>query len=48
MVKIAVIGTGYWGRNHVRAFNELKAEGVIDELEICEVDEKRAREFSNI
>lgn len=48
MVKIAVIGTGYWGRNHVRAFNELRGEGIIDELEICEVDKKKAKEFSNI
>jgi predicted dehydrogenase len=48
MVKIAVIGTGYWGKNHVRTFNELKSEGVIDELEICEVDEKKAKEFSSI
>ena len=44
MVKIAVIGTGYWGKNHVRAYNELKAEGVIDELTICDVDERRASE----
>jgi predicted dehydrogenase len=48
MVKIAVIGTGYWGRNHVRALNELRGEGVIDELEICEVNEKKAKDFSNI
>ncbi|UCG71028.1 MAG: Gfo/Idh/MocA family oxidoreductase [Thermoplasmata archaeon] len=48
MVKIAVIGTGYWGKNHVRAFNELKGEGVIDELAICEVDEAKAKEFSKI
>ncbi len=48
MVKIAVIGTGYWGKNHVRTFNELRGEGVIDELEICEVDESKAKEFSKI
>ena len=48
MTKIAVIGTGYWGKNHVRAYNELKFEGVIDELTICDVDERRAKEFSNI
>jgi predicted dehydrogenase len=48
MVKIAVIGTGYWGKNHVRAFNELKVEGVIDELQICDVNERRAKEFANI
>jgi predicted dehydrogenase len=48
MVKLAVIGTGYWGKNHVRALNELRGEEIIDELSICEVDEKKAREFSNI
>jgi predicted dehydrogenase len=48
MVKIAVIGTGYWGKNHVRAYNELKVDGAIDELTICDVDERRAKEFSNI
>jgi predicted dehydrogenase len=48
MVKIAVIGTGYWGRNHVRALNELRSDGVIDELEICEVNEKKAKDFCNI
>ena len=48
MVKIALIGTGYWGKNHVRAFNELRSEGVIDELIICDLDEKRAKEFSSI
>lgn len=48
MVKIAVIGTGYWGRNHVRALNELRGDGIIDELEICEVNEKKAKDFSNI
>jgi UDP-N-acetylglucosamine 3-dehydrogenase len=48
MVKIAVIGTGYWGKNHVRTFNELRGEGIIDELEICEVDENKAKDFSKI
>jgi predicted dehydrogenase len=48
MVKVAVIGTGYWGKNHVRTFNELRSEGVIDELEICEVDEIKAKDFSKI
>jgi UDP-2-acetamido-3-amino-2,3-dideoxy-glucuronate N-acetyltransferase len=30
-MKIAVVGTGYWGKNHVRNFYELKAlEGIYD------------------
>jgi predicted dehydrogenase len=49
MPGVAVVGTGYWGRNHVRTFRELKAEGVVDSLIVCDVDPDRAgavgREF---
>jgi predicted dehydrogenase len=40
---IAVVGTGYWGRNHVRTWAALKQEQVIDRLIVCDVDESRAR-----
>jgi UDP-N-acetylglucosamine 3-dehydrogenase len=40
----AVIGTGYWGKNHVRVFKELLMESVIKELKICDLDEKKAKE----
>lgn len=45
MTGIAVIGTGYWGKNHVRTYSELVSEGVIDSVKICDLDEKRAREL---
>ena len=45
MTGIAVIGTGYWGKNHVRTYSELADEGIIDNVKICDLDEKRAREL---
>lgn len=46
MTKIAVIGTGYWGKNHVRGFKELLGEGEIEKLTVCDVDEVRARKIA--
>ena len=43
---VAVVGTGYWGRNHVRTCVALKQEQVIDRLIVCDVDENRARELA--
>ncbi|MEE2759606.1 MAG: Gfo/Idh/MocA family oxidoreductase [Candidatus Thermoplasmatota archaeon] len=43
---IAVVGTGYWGRNHVRTWSALKEEGIISRLIVCDVDESRARELA--
>ncbi|MGD0330741.1 MAG: Gfo/Idh/MocA family oxidoreductase [Nitrososphaeria archaeon] len=40
-VKIGVIGTGGWGKNHLRVLNELKVLGAI-----CDLNEDRARENS--
>ena len=48
MVGIGVIGTGYWGKNHVRAYKELKAEGLIDVVKMCDIDKQRARELGSI
>ena len=39
-MKLAVIGCGYWGKNLVRNFHELKVLNTI-----CDVDEKRLMEF---
>ena len=47
MTGIGVIGTGYWGKNHVRTYSELVSEGIIDEVKICDINEKRARELGN-
>ena len=43
---IAVVGTGYWGRNHVRTWAALKEEQVIERLIVCDLDENRARELA--
>ena len=45
-MKLAVVGTGYWGKNHVRALKELLDEGKISHLSICDTDEKRADEIA--
>lgn len=43
---VAVVGTGYWGRNHVRTWAALRREGAVDGLIVCDVDENRAREMA--
>ena len=40
-LKVGVIGTGGWGKNHLRVFNEL---GVLECL--CDVDERKASQWS--
>lgn len=40
-----VIGTGYWGTNHVRVAAELEEEGQIDSVVLCDVDEDRVEEL---
>ena len=46
-LKIAVVGTGYWGRNHVRTLAALKSNGVISELVVCDVDAERAENMAS-
>jgi len=45
MVVVGVIGTGYWGKNHVRTFCTLKDEGLVDEVIVCDSNEERAIEI---
>ena len=40
-LKLAVIGTGGWGKNHVRVLNEL---GVLQA--VCDSDENRIQNMS--
>ncbi len=40
-LKLAVIGTGGWGKNHVRVLNDL---GVL--YAVCDSDENRTRYIS--
>jgi UDP-N-acetylglucosamine 3-dehydrogenase len=41
MVRIGVVGTGGWGKNHVRVLDQLKSLSAI-----CDVDKERAETFS--
>ena len=45
MVVVGVIGTGYWGKNHVRTFCSLKNEGLIDKVIVCDSNMSRAIEI---
>ena len=45
MVKVAVVGSGYWGRNHVRTLVALRQEGLIEEVIVCDLDAQRAEEI---
>ena len=42
-MKIALIGTGYWGRNHAKVWRELKDEGRIEDVILCDIDEGRVK-----
>lgn len=45
-IEFGVVGTGYWGSNHVRVAAELLDEGRIDSLTLCDVDESRVAEMA--
>ena len=40
-MKYGVIGTGYWGSNHVRVAAELLNAGMIESLTLCDIDNNR-------
>lgn len=48
MVGIGIIGTGYWGKNHARVCCELRSEGIVDAVKICDIDKRRAKEVSDM
>lgn len=45
-MKYAIVGTGYWGSNHVRVATELLEEGRLDEVVLCDADESRGRKLA--
>ena len=42
-MKVGLIGTGYWGRNHARVWRELKDEGIIDDVILCDIREEAVK-----
>ena len=47
MLRVAVVGVGRWGRNHVRVVKELESEGLAELAAVCDVDISRAREIAS-
>jgi UDP-N-acetylglucosamine 3-dehydrogenase len=47
MATAAVVGTGYWGRNHVRTLIALRDEGLFDRLLIVEPNDVQAAAISD-
>lgn len=43
MVSLGIIGAGNWGKNHARLALELKDEGRLDRVVICDMDPERLR-----
>jgi predicted dehydrogenase len=43
----AVVGTGYWGQNHVRVAAELQEEDQLDSVVLCDIDEKRVSDLAS-
>ena len=48
MIGIGIIGVGHWGKNHVTVYKSLLQENIIDYLKICDNDEDRVKEISEI
>jgi predicted dehydrogenase len=46
MTMHAVVGTGYWGSNHVRVAAELAEEGVIEEFVLCDLPDSGVAEMA--
>lgn len=46
MVGIAIIGTGYWGKNHIRNYKALLLENQINYLKIYDINEQRSKQMA--
>jgi len=46
-MKIAVVGTGQWGKNHVRTLAELRNANELDDVVICDADGSKARTLAD-
>jgi UDP-N-acetylglucosamine 3-dehydrogenase len=42
-LNVAVVGAGFWGKNHVRVFSNLNQANL---LAVCDTDERRAKDIS--
>ncbi|MBS7612658.1 Gfo/Idh/MocA family oxidoreductase, partial [Candidatus Bathyarchaeota archaeon] len=40
MTKVAVIGVGFWGRNHARVYSEIED---VELVAVCDIDRERSK-----
>ncbi len=45
-MKLAVLGVGGWGQNHVRVLSFLRGEDLIDDVIVVDIDESRAMKMA--
>jgi len=45
-MRVAVVGVGRWGKNHVRVLKHLENEGHLDEVIICDINKDLARKIA--
>jgi len=43
MSKIALVGFGYWGKNHFKTLKKLKDEGIIEKITVCDLNKNALR-----
>jgi len=48
MVNIALIGMGYWGRNHFRALRTLQKNGDLDKILVCDSNPRILKELKKL
>jgi len=48
VLKVAVVGVGGWGRNHVRVIRQLAGENLVDEVYVVDVDEEKLKYASKV
>ncbi len=45
-MKVAVVGVGYWGENHLRVYSRLRRQGIIDDVIISDTNAVRVKSLS--
>lgn len=43
MLRVAVVGIGGWGKNHVRVIRQLANENLVEEVYVVDIDEEKQR-----
>ncbi|MHA1111222.1 MAG: Gfo/Idh/MocA family protein [Promethearchaeota archaeon] len=51
MTKYAIVGLGYWGKNHLRSLIKLRSQKIVDEIIVCDISDdalERTKEYPEI